>query len=148
MCIKGFVYHLCHDSHLGCVRLGNSDLDFEIRISDFAIEHELRKWISLPRNLSPGWISIKKSKPDFMDFLFTVRLGNPKKDLQNYSREQWSSFYKLACTCKTAFLKNSLSNPFSDTPKEQRKFKNRYLSVEILFRISVRLQTRNPDFKI
>ena len=25
-----------------------------------------------------------------MDFLFTVRLGNPKEDLQNYSREQWS----------------------------------------------------------
>ena len=28
---------------LGCVRLGNPDLDFEIRISDFAIERENRK---------------------------------------------------------------------------------------------------------
>ena len=31
----------------GCVRLGNPDLDFEIRLSDFAIEHEIRKRISL-----------------------------------------------------------------------------------------------------
>ena len=26
-------------------------------------------------------------------YLGCVRLGNPKKDLQNCSREQWSSFY-------------------------------------------------------
>ena len=26
----------------GCVRLGNPDLDFEIRTSDFAIEREIR----------------------------------------------------------------------------------------------------------
>ena len=30
-----------------------------------------------------------------MDFPFTIRLENPKKDLQNYSREQRSSFYLL-----------------------------------------------------
>ena len=30
---------------------------------------------------------------DFMDFPFTVRLENPKKDFENYSREQRSSFY-------------------------------------------------------
>ena len=34
----------------------------------------------------------ERVNPDFMDFLFTSRLGNPKKDLQNYSREQRSSF--------------------------------------------------------
>ena len=46
---------------------------WEIRISDFAIEclrvdfnQEIQIWIS--------WISF-----------FTVRLGNPQKDLQNYS---------------------------------------------------------------
>ena len=79
MCIKGFVYHLCHDSHLGCVRLGNSGLDFEIRISDFAIEHELRKWISLPRNLSPGWISMKKSKSGCHGFPFYRSIGKSEK---------------------------------------------------------------------
>ena len=66
--------------------------DWEIRISDFAIEREIRKLILPPRNPSLGWISIKKSKSEFMDFLFTVRLRNPKKDLQNCSREQRCSF--------------------------------------------------------
>ena len=38
---------------------------------------------------------LRNPNPDFMDFLFTVRLRNPKKDLQNRSREQRSSFYVL-----------------------------------------------------
>ena len=41
---------------------------------------------------SHGRFQVKNPNPDFMDLLFTVRLGNPKKDLQNYSREQRSSF--------------------------------------------------------
>ena len=45
------------------------------------------------REIRPqGEFQLRNPNPDFMDFLFTVRLGNPKKDLQNYSREQWSSF--------------------------------------------------------
>ena len=56
-----------------------------------------------------------------MDLFFTVRLGNPKKDFQNYSREQWSSFAKYACACKTVVLKDSFSNPFSDFPIERLK---------------------------
>ena len=75
-----------------CVRSGNPDLDFEIRISDLAIEREIRKRISLLRNLSSGWFQLRNPNADFVDFIFTVRLGNPKKDLQNYSREQRSSF--------------------------------------------------------
>ena len=39
--------------------------------------------------------SVLRVNLDFMGFLFTIRLGNPKKDLQNYSREQRSSFCKL-----------------------------------------------------
>ena len=46
-------------SILGCVQLGNMDLDFENPDFGFAIEREIRKRI------------------------FTVRLGNPKKDLKN-----------------------------------------------------------------
>ena len=73
--------------------IGKSGFRFEMRISDFAIKREIRKRISSPRNSSSRWISIKKSKcADFMDFIFTVRLGNPKKDLQNCYREQRSSF--------------------------------------------------------
>ena len=45
------------------------------------------------REIRPqGGFQLRNPNPDFMDFLFTVRLGNPKKDLQNYSREQRSSF--------------------------------------------------------
>ena len=64
--------------------------------------------------------SVLRVNLDFMGFLFTVRLGNPKKDLQNYSREQWS-FAKYACAYKTAVLKDSFSNPFSDFPIERLK---------------------------
>ena len=56
----------------GCVWLRNSDLDFEIRISDFAIEREIRKRISPPRNQSSGWISIKKPKSGFHGFPFCL----------------------------------------------------------------------------
>ena len=46
--------------------------DWEIRISDFAIEREIRKRISSPRNPSSGWISIKKSKSGFHGFPFLL----------------------------------------------------------------------------
>ena len=39
-----------------------------------------------------GGFQLRNPNPDFMDLLFTVRLGNRKKNLQNSSREQWSSF--------------------------------------------------------
>ena len=45
------------------------------------------------REIRPqGGFQLRNPNPDPMDFFFTVRLGNPKKDLQNYSREQWSFF--------------------------------------------------------
>ena len=62
---------------LGCVRLGNldldlgnPDLDFQNVNPDFSIEREIRKRISPPRNPSSGWISIKKSKSGFFGFPF------------------------------------------------------------------------------
>ena len=64
---------------LGCVRLGNPDLDFEIRISDFAIEREIRKRISPPRNPSSGWISIRKSNYGFHGFPFYRSIGKTEK---------------------------------------------------------------------
>ena len=63
----------------GCVRLGNLDLDFEIGFSDFAIEREIRKQISLPRNPSSWWVSIKKSKSGFHGFPFYRSIGKSEK---------------------------------------------------------------------
>ena len=54
----------------GCVRFGNLDLDLKIRISDFQSnaksENGFQRWDIC------FWI-----------FIFSVRLGNPKKDLKN-----------------------------------------------------------------
>ena len=55
---------------LGYVRLGNLDLDFEIRISD--LQSNAKSENRFQRCNICFWI-----------FLFTVRLGNPKKDLKN-----------------------------------------------------------------
>ena len=64
--------------YLGCARLGNPDLDFEIQISDFAIESEIRKRISPPRNPSLAWISIKKSKSGFHALSVEIRFRIPR----------------------------------------------------------------------
>ena len=46
---------------------------------DFAIEREIRKRISLPRNQSSGWISIKKSKSGVHGFPFYCSMGKSEK---------------------------------------------------------------------
>ena len=51
------------------------EFDWEIRISDFVIESEIRKRISPPRNSFSGWISIKKSKSGFHGFPFHRSIG-------------------------------------------------------------------------
>ena len=55
----------------GYVRLGTQDLDFEIPILDCSIEREYR---------SQGGFQLRNPNPDFMDFHFTVRVGNRKED--------------------------------------------------------------------
>ena len=119
--------------------MGNLDLDFEIRICDFAIEREIRKQISLSRNPSSGWISIRESKSGFHGFPslpydWEIRKRICKTILLNSDL----LFANYACACKTAVLKNSFSNPFSDFPnkRKERKSKRRYPSIEIPFRIS------------
>ena len=58
------------------------------RISDFVIEPaKFENGFHLQEIRPQGELQFRNPNPDFMDFLFTVRLGNPKKDLQNYSRE-------------------------------------------------------------
>ena len=39
-----------------------------------------------------GGFQLRNPNPDFMDFFVTIGLGNPKKDIQNYLREQRSSY--------------------------------------------------------
>ena len=63
--------------YFGCVRLGNLDVDFKIRISDF--QSNAKSENGFQRRNICFWI-----------FLFTVRLGNPKKELKNCPLEQRS----------------------------------------------------------
>ena len=85
-----------------------------------------------------------------MDFLFTVRLGNPKKDLQNCSCVQRSSFANYACACRPLFLKTvfqillrlSQSNGKNENPKTNMS------ALKSVFGFRVPLQIRNPDLKI
>ena len=76
----------------GCVRLGNPDLDFEIRIADFQSNAKSENGFHLREIRLRGGFQLRNPNLDFMDFLVTVWLGNPKKYLQNCSRKQWSSF--------------------------------------------------------
>ena len=95
---------------------------------------------------------LRNPNPDFMDFLFTFRLGNPKKDLQNCSREQRSFFFfaHYAYAARPLFLETvfqilfriSQSNGKNENPKTD-------LSVwKSVFGFRVRLEIRNPDFEI
>ena len=64
--------------------------DWEIRISQSNAKSENGFHL---REIRPqGGFHLRNPNPDFLVFFFTVRLGNPKKDLQNCSREQRSSF--------------------------------------------------------
>ena len=85
--------YLCSLSlNLGCVRLGKPDLDFQNLNPDFPIEREIRNGFHLREIRPQCGFQLRNPNPDFLDFLFTVRFGNPKKDLQNCPREQRSSF--------------------------------------------------------
>ena len=98
---------------------------------DFAIEREIRKRISPPRNPSSGWISIKKSKSGFHGFPFYCSMGKSEKrfaelfswtvvffllsmgararplflrtvfQIQNQISQNWNSFSDFAFDCKS-----------------------------------------------
>ena len=69
-----------------CVRLENLDLDLEIRISDFAIESDIRKRFQLRQIRPQDGFQLRNPTGICTS---TVRLGNPKKDLEKSSHE-WS----------------------------------------------------------
>ena len=95
---------------LGSVRWGNPHLDFEIRISDFATEHEIRPH---------GGFPLRYPNPDFMDFFFTVQSGSPKRICKIILVNSGLLFANYAC--KTAVFKNSLSILFRIPQKKERK---------------------------
>ena len=88
-----------------------------------------RKWISPQRNPSSSWIAIKKTENGFHGLSGEI-----------YSREQSGFlFANYGCACKTAVHLELFFKPFFGFTKKKRKereSKNRYFSVEILFRIS------------
>ena len=80
------------------VRLGTQDLDFKIPILDCSIEREYR---------SHGGFQLRNPNPDFMDFHFTVRLGNRKEDCKTILVNSGLLFAaNYACGCKTAVPKD------------------------------------------
>ena len=114
--------------------------DWEIQIQDFAIEREIRKQISPARNPSSGQISIKKSKPDFMDFLFDRSIGKSEK-----------GFAKLFSRTAVLFLliMRARSRPLFGFLNGMVKIQKTDISaLKSVFEFRVRLQIRNPDFKI
>ena len=138
-------------NYSGCVRLGNLDLDFEIRISDFAIEREIRKQISPSRNPSSGWISIEKSKSGFHGFPFYRSIGKSEKGFAKLF--SWTALFFLLIMrvrarplfLRTVFqilLRISQSNGKNENPKTDIS------ALKSVFGFCVRLQIRNPDLKI
>ena len=60
-------------------------------------------------------------------------------------------FTNYACACKTAVRKDSFSNPFFGFPirtVKRKVQKKKILALKYVFGFCVRLQIRNPDFKI
>ena len=86
-----------------------------------------------------GGFQLRNPNPDFMDFLLYRMIEKSEKEFAKLILlNSGLLFANYACACKTAVLKNSFSNPFSDFPnkRKERKSKRRYPSIEIPFRIS------------
>ena len=126
-------------------------LDFETQITSFAVERKNRKTdfifqkfvlrvdFNLEIQIRISWVSF-----------FYRFIGKSEKDLQNYSREQWSFLCKLCVGVQDhCVLEKRFSNPFADFPikrKETRKSRTD-VSRSIRFYGSSRLCC-NPKFRI
>ena len=124
---------------LGILRNGR-----KLWLTEPSRHHDYRKG-KFYQDIQPlGWFIPKACtprpfpNPDFMDFLSPFDWEIRKRICTTILVNSGLPFSKYAYACKTAVLKDSFSNPFSDFPTERYKWKskNRYLSVEIRFRIS------------
>ena len=122
------------------------------RISDFAIESEIRKRISPPTNLSSCWISITKSKSGFYGFPFYSSIGKSEKGFAKVL--SWTLVFFLLikrARARPLFFKSFVSSDSPPPQKKKEKKGNERTDISTLksvFRFRVRLQIRNPDFEI
>ena len=80
-CVNELFLYSCLLDYCRCVRLGNPDLHFGIRIWILQSNAKSENGFHLREIRPRGGFQLRNPNPDFMDFLFTVRLRNPKKDL-------------------------------------------------------------------
>ena len=135
----------------GCVRLGNLDLDFQNLNPDFPIEREIRKRISPPRNPSSGWISIKKSKSRFHGFPFYRSTGKSEKGFAKLF--SWTVVFfllSMRARARPLFLRTvfEILIRISQSNGKSENSKTDISALKSVFVFRVRLQIRNPDFKI
>ena len=120
-------------------------------ISNFAIERDIRKQISPPRNPSSGWISIKKSKSGFHGFPFYRSIGKSERGFAKLF--SWTAVFFLLIMrtpARPLFLRTvfhilfriSQSNSKNENPKTDSS------AWKSVFEFRVWLQIRNPNFKI
>ena len=103
------------------------------------------------REIRPyGGFQLRNPNMDFMDFLLLFDWEIRKRTCKTILVNCGLLFANYAWACKAVVLKNCLSNPFSDFPKNGKKGNSRPdISVlKSVFRFRVRLQIQNPDFKI
>ena len=103
------------------------------------------------REIRPqGGFQLRNPNPDFMDFRFTILLGNPKKDSQNCSREQQSFLPLTRARARPLFLRTvfQILSPIFQSNGKNENPKTYISALKSVFGFHVRFQIRNPDFKI
>ena len=69
--------------------------------------------------LPQGRFQFRNPNPDFMDFLLTVRLGNPKKVCKTVLVKSGLFSLIMRARARPLFLRTVSFNPFSDFPIER-----------------------------
>ena len=141
-------------TYLGCVRLGNPDLDFQNLNPDFPIEREIWKRISPPRNPFSGWISIKKSKSGFHGFPSHRSIGKSEKGFAKLF--SWTAVFFLLIMrararplfLRTVFqilLRISQSNGKNENPKTSQRW-NPFSDFAFVCKSEIRILKSNSRF--
>ena len=126
---------------------------FGFRNPDYKFRSRTKKQenrFHLPEIRTQGGFQFRNPNPDFMGFLLYRFIGKSEKDLQNYSREQWSFLCKLCvCVRDHCVLEKRFSNPFADFPIKRKDTRKSRTDVSRLIRFygSSRLCC-NPKFRI
>ena len=103
------------------------------------------------REIRPqGVFQLRNPNPDFMDFRFTILLGNPQKDSQNCCREQRSFLLLTRARARPLFLRTVFQSFFliSQSNGQNENPKTDISALKSVSGFHVRFQIRNPDFKI